>query len=225
MFFINIIINALSLGILVGMNPCQLTITTSAITYLYNKAEKENNSGLSIGIKYALGKTITYTVMGWILQVVISQGLKVDGVSDILSKAEDVLPYILILIGAVLIVRVFHRHHHNDDCHNCGKTIKTRGHLGALALGMTLALAFCPETALMYFGWMIPTSATSEMGWLMPPLFALGAAIPVTIIAWFVITANKSIRKITRGFEYFQKIINIFFALLLWGIAIYMFAE
>ena len=102
-----------------------------------------------MGIAYVLGRMATYTVMGWILIFVIRQSNSIDAFKNLLSKAEDFLPYVLGGIGAFLIIKAFMTHHHHgDNCHNSGRLIKTNGSAGPFILGMALALAFCPESAI-----------------------------------------------------------------------------
>ncbi|MDE7117644.1 MAG: sulfite exporter TauE/SafE family protein, partial [Bacteroidaceae bacterium] len=57
---------AFVLGVLVALNPCQLAISISALAYEYR-----NGKSLSDGIVYALGRTITYTIMGWVAMCLI----------------------------------------------------------------------------------------------------------------------------------------------------------
>ena len=195
------LLTALVLGILVAFNPCQLSINISALTYL-------NRSGKQ-GLEYVLGRTITYTLLGWILMCLTGGGSNLNGVSTILSYGEVVLPYALIAIGLFLLFRAFHHHeHHGEDCHNCGKLIKRNGPLGSLILGMTLALAFCPESAIFYFGMMIPLSISSQVGAIVPLVFGLSASLPVIVIAWLMHKAMNGAEKFYRGFEHFQQGLN-----------------
>ena len=179
------IISAFILGLLVALNPCQLAINLSALTYLNNRSDKQHPL-MSKGSLYVLGRSITYSILGIILSILIQQGLNIEGVRTLMSKGEDILPYLLIIIGVYLIYRMFHHHdHHGEECHSCGKTIKRSGPLGALALGLMLAMAFCPETAIMYFGMLLPMSVANTLGWIAPVAFALGAALPViTMTGW-----------------------------------------
>ena len=128
---------AFVLGVLVALNPCQLAISISALAYEYR-----NGKRLMDGIIYAFGRTLTYTLLGWITMCLIGGGSNIAGLQQVLSQAEGIVPYVLIGIGLYLIFRAFHHHHHGDNCHNSGRIIKRNGPLGSLVLGMTLALAF-----------------------------------------------------------------------------------
>ena len=68
-----------------------------------------------------------------------------------------------------------------------------RGSLGTFLLGMLFALAFCPTSGVLYFGMLIPMSATSSMGYILPAIFAIGTALPVTVVAWVLAFSTEKI--------------------------------
>lgn len=201
---------ALLLGLLVSLNPCQLAINVSALTYLH-KNTKQKNRGFLIGIIYTIGRSLTYIVLGWALTILIKQGNNIEIVRSLLSKSEIVLPYILLAIGIFLIIRAVtsHNHHHGDNCHNSGYLINRKGTAGPLILGSILALAFCPESAIFYFAMLIPLSASTVYGWIIPIVFAFSAAIPIIILSWLISTAMHSLKKTERIFAHVQQTANI----------------
>ena len=212
---------AFALGILVALNPCQLAISISALAYEYRNGKK-----LIDGIIYAFGRTLTYPLLGWITMCLIGGGSNVAGLQNVLSMAEVAVPYVLIILGIYLIYRAFRKHHHHgDDCHNSGRIIKRNGPLGSLVLGMTLALAFCPESAIFYFGMMIPLSISSNVGAIVPLVFGLAASIPVIVIAWLMHKAVNGAAKLSHGFEHFQQWLNGITGVLFILIAILLFME
>lgn len=212
---------AFALGILVALNPCQLAISISALAYEYRNGKK-----LLDGITYAIGRTLTYTLLGWVTMCLIGGGSNVAGLQNVLSMAEIAVPYVLIVIGFYLIYRAFrHHHHHGDDCHNSGRIIKRNGPLGSLVLGITLAFAFCPESAIFYFGMMIPLSLSSSVGAMVPLVFGLAASIPVIIIAWLMHKAVNGAAKLSHGFEQFQQWLNGITGIIFILIAILLFME
>ncbi len=215
------LLTAFALGVLVALNPCQLAISVSALAYEYR-----NGKHLLDGIIYAFGRTITYTLLGWVTMCLIGGGNNIEGLQKVLSKAEMFVPYILIAIGIYLIYRAFHHHHHDgENCHNSGRIIKRNGPLGSLMLGMTLAFAFCPESAIFYFGMMIPLSISSSVGALVPLVFGLAASIPVVVMAWLMNKAVNGAERLSRGFEYFQQWLNGITGLLFIAIAILLLTE
>ncbi len=199
---------ALVLGLLVAINPCQLAINISALTYLTRRAKYRHPRRTLL--LYVLGKTITYTGLGWILMCLIGGGRNIEGMSYILSKAELVVPYVLIIIGLFMLFRALHPHHHHqgENCHNSGEMIHRNGPLGALVLGITLAFAFCPESAVFYFGLMLPLSINSRAGLFVPLFFAIAASIPVLLLAWAIRRTFTQADQLNNTFEHAQQWIN-----------------
>jgi sulfite exporter TauE/SafE len=78
---------AFALGLLVALNPCQLAISISALAYEYRNGKK-----LIDGIIYAFGRTLTYTLLGWVTMCLIGGGSNVAGLQNVLSMAEVAVP-------------------------------------------------------------------------------------------------------------------------------------
>lgn len=212
------LLTAFVLGILVALNPCQLAISLSALTYEYRNGKRMKGCVL-----YALGRTITYTILGWITLCLIGGGQNIDGMQETLSYAEVAVPYVLIAIGLYLLYRAFNHHHHDgENCHNSGTIIRRNGSLGSIILGMTLALAFCPESAIFYFGMMIPLSLSTHAGILIPPIFALAASLPVILIAWLMHKGTSGAERLSKGFEHFQQWLNVITGLLFIALALFL---
>lgn len=197
------LLTAFVLGLLTALNPCQLAISVSALAYEYRSGK-----GIMEGLLYALGRTITYIILGWVLMCLIGGGKNIKGFELLVTKGETVLPYILIALGIFMLSRAFHHHHHSESCHNSGTIIRRNGPLGAIILGMTLALAFCPESAVFYFGLMIPLAMNSSISILIPIAFAIAASVPVVVIAYLMNKAYYKTQKISSSLETFQTIIN-----------------
>lgn len=199
------LLTAFVLGLLTALNPCQLAISISALAYEYKSGKR-----FEAGLLYAFGRTITYTLLGWTLMCLMGGGRNIEGIDILLSRAEDFIPYILIALGCIFIIRSFHHHHnHGDSCHNSGQIIKRNGPFGSLILGITLAFAFCPESAVFYFGLMLPLAMTSKASIFIPLIFAIAAAIPVIVIAYIMTTTlDKAKQRISHSFNTFQKILN-----------------
>ena len=217
------LLTAFLLGLVVALNPCQLGISISALTYLA-KDDTHQYHFLVRGVLYSLGRMTTYAVLGWVLMFVVSSGMKIAGLQQVLSKTEDVVPYLLIAFALFFFYRAFHRHHHHDSCHHSKQMIQAHGRLGAFVLGLLLAFAFCPESAVFFFGMMLPLSIGSPFGWLVPLLFSIAAIIPVLVIVYFIrLTMMSSARRFEHKMEMFQTIVNIVSAIVFTMSAIWIF--
>lgn len=205
------IIESLVLGLLVAVNPCQLAINISALTYLNNTSESSRDL-LRRGWLYTVGRTLSYSLAGMVLTALVRLGLDIKGIQIFLGKAERFLPYLFILIGLFLLYRVFHTHvHHGVECHNCGTTIRRGSPYGPVVLGLMLAFAFCPESAILFFGMLLPLSVAHPLGWVAPIVFAISAGIPVVVMAYAMSKAREKVVRLSRTFTHFQQWMNALF--------------
>lgn len=218
-------LSALLIGLAVALNPCQLAINISALTYI-SKDNADGKTLVSKGIIYAAGRTVTYIAMAWILLMVLKMsGFGISLTQSILSKAEIILPPVLIAVGIFLIFRALHTHKHSDECHNCGNIIRSSGSRGTFVLGMMLALAFCPESGLFYFGMMLPLSAASENSWLIPVCFAVAASVPVMVLSVLISGAMSKARSFENRFKHFQQWLNGIVGVIFIVIAVLILSE
>lgn len=95
-------------------------------------------------------------------------------------------------------------------------TINTASsYLGVLLMGVLFALAFCPYSAVLYFGMLIPLTLSSPQGLWLPPVYALATGLPVIVFAWIVAYAVGSVGRVydrIRNFErWFRRIGAVLF--------------
>lgn len=213
----------LALGLLATLNPCQLAIHFSALSFLSGRSEGYEAKLRSV-MRYAAGRFVCYVVMGVALTAVVrlagGQAL-IDRIlrSKVAAWVEWILPWLLLLLGVLFLLRLFRHHHSHESCHGSRVVIRRDGHLGSFVLGILLALAFCPESAFMYFGMMIPTSVGSAWWWLLPVLYALSAAAPIAFAGWVMLRSSRSVENWMSGSHWVYRLSNALLALLMFGFA------
>ena len=194
------ILSAFLLGILTSISPCPLATNITAIAYI-SKDVKNSRQTILSGLFYALGRGISYTL----LAVIIFFGISSFEVSQIFQGWGDkVLGPILILIGFVMFGII------NINFKNDNKTIEKvklwlsdKGYLGALALGILFALAFCPYSGVLFFGALIPIVINSREGLILPFFYALGTGLPVI---FFSLLIAFSMQTVGKAFKIMQDI-------------------
>jgi len=62
-------------------------------------------------------------------------------------------------------------------------------------LGFLFALSFCPVSAGLYFGALIPLSAQHSSQFLLPGIYGLGTALPVIVFAFLIAFASRHVGK------------------------------
>ena len=104
---------------------------------------------------------------------------------------------------------------HGSSVSNAAGRLADMGMLGALPLGIVLALAFCPYSAVLFFGVLVPLAFKTRGGVGLPALFALGSGLPVllfgTLLSLGVAGAAKWINSISRAEKYIRMAMAILF--------------
>ena len=83
-----------------------------------------------------------------------------------------------------------------------------------LVLGMLFALAFCPESGIVYFGMLIPMSVESSLGYLLPVAFAVGTGLPVVLMAWVFAYSFSSFARLSKGMQTMKALLTRIIAVL-----------
>lgn len=102
-----------------------------------------------------------------------------------------------------------------------GERMALWGGFGALMLGVLFALAFCPTSGVLYIGMLIPMSASTTIGYLLPILFVVATALPVLIVAWILAFSAGKIGAIYGKMQTIQMWLNIVVGILFIAIGIY----
>ena len=206
--------SALWLGMLTSISPCPLASNVAAISFLSKKIAHPALVFIS-GLAYTLGRMVSYAILGWII---ISSLLSVPQVAQFLQKYMGrALGPLLILTGLVLLEIIplrlsglsLSQKHHNK--------LAESGAPGAFLLGFIFALAFCPISAALYFGSLIPLAINSNNSIVLPFIYGIGTGLPVLVfavaIALGVTSLSHWFHKITRIEYYTRKITGVVFIL------------
>jgi len=206
--------SALWLGILTSISPCPLATNIAAVAFLSKKITHPVKVFVS-GLAYTLGRMVAYALLGWII---ISSLLSVPQVAQFLQKyMVRVLGPLLVITGLFLLELItihlpgisLSEKHHN-------KLVES-GAPGAFLLGLIFALAFCPVSAALFFGSLIPLALNSEIGTLLPFFYGVGTGLPVLIFAVAIALGVTSLghwfHRITKLEYYTRRITGAIFIL------------
>ena len=199
-------LSAFVLGVMASLGPCTLATNLAAVAYISRRIS-ERRFAVTGGALYTLGRMITYTVLGILI---IYAGMSIPVVADFLRDiGQAVSGPLLILVGLIMLFidRISFGEHGGAVAGAAGK-LADMGMLGALPLGMVLALAFCPYSAVLFFMVLIPLALKTHGGVGLPGLFALGSGLPVilfgTLLSLGVAGAAKWINAISRAEVYIR---------------------
>ncbi len=194
---------ALWLGVLTSISPCPLASNIAAISFIAHKGGHPRRA-LWAGVLYALGRTLAYVILG----MVIMAGLMAGGeIARFLQRhLNQALGPILILVGMLLLGLL----HPTRSMNLAGAGIQKRAASGgahwAFVLGVLFALSFCPLSAGLFFGGLIPLAATHSSRLLVPGIYGIGTALPVIVFAMLIAFAS---RKVGQAFDRLTQIERI----------------
>lgn len=185
------IVSAILLGLITALSPCPLATNIAAIGYIAKQADRRRSTFIN-GMLYALGRIIAYSALGAILITLLHDGSSLFGIQKSIAHwGELLIGSLLVVIGLYMLFG--HKLNISTPSVSGLERLTQRGYLGTFMLGMLFALAFCPTSGVLYFGMLIPMSAASSIGLLLPAVFAIGTALPVVVVAWILAFSAEKI--------------------------------
>ncbi len=211
------VVTAFLLGVMTAISPCPLATNITAIGFI-SKDVKNKRRVFNSGLIYTLGRAIAYTL----LAVIIFTGADQFQISGWFQQyGEKIIGPLLIIIGLFMLDVI------KINIPGTGKlTEKFRekkhfGYLDVLLLGVVFALAFCPYSAVLYFGMLIPITVSSASGLYLPVVFAIATGIPVIIFAYFIAYTVSGVGKAYNRIKTFELWFRRVVAVLFTGVGVY----
>jgi cytochrome c-type biogenesis protein len=191
--------SALWFGILTAISPCPMATNVAAISYIGKKLGNPRQVLLG-GVLYTVGRTVAYVG----LAVLILAGLQsIPRVSTFLQEyMNKVLGPVLVVVGLFLLELIKLGGGGSSVSEKLGKKVEGWGLAGALALGVIFALSFCPISAGLFFGSLIPLAVKYDSRVLLPGVFGLGTALPVFV---FAVIIGLGVGSLGAAFHKLQK--------------------
>lgn len=204
---------ALWLGLLTAVSPCPLATNIAAVAYLSRRIDHLYVPVLA-GVLYASGRMLAYVLVGGVISAsllsapVVSAWLQ-QGMTQLMGPT-------LIVVGMLLtgLLTLPVREPTGSDDNNSasrGPGLMARltqltermGLAGAALLGFVFALTFCPTSAALFLGSLLPLAVASQSWVLIPSIYGLGTALPVLV---FAVAMVAGARWLGRSFEITQRL-------------------
>jgi len=217
--------SAFWLGVLTSISPCPLAGNIATISFLAKTVEKPSKVLLS-GLLYIIGRILAYWALGFIL---VYSLLSIPRLSFILQNhVNQILGPILLIIGIILLDIFKFNIKGSGVFQKIGEKFGRMGVWGALPLGVLFALSFCPVSAALFFGSLIPLSVKFNSSFIMPAMYGIGTGLPVfafaLIISLGIFSIGKAYQKISAIEKWARRITGvIFIGVGLYFILIYIF--
>jgi len=173
---------AFFIGIMAAISPCPLATNITAIAYISKNLESGTKTIMS-GIAYTFGRMTAYVL---IAALIVYVGVSVMDISLLLqANAELLLGPLLLIIGLVMLeyIKLGSLKIGGSGFERVKETLARKGYYGTFALGVLFALAFCPFSAVLYFGMMIPLALAASDAIFIPAAFSIATGLPVLIAA------------------------------------------
>jgi len=197
------LIAAFFIGLLTALSPCPLATNITAIAYISKKIDSGKKTLLT-GLVYTLGRMFTYVLLA---SLIVYIGVNVQAISLFLQKyGERIIGPLLIIIGLIMLnIIKLPSLKSSDKINKIKEKLSEKGYLGAFLLGVIFALAFCPFSAVLFFGMLIPLALKFSDGILIPSVFALATGLPVIIFAFILTFSVSKIGKVMGKVQAFEK--------------------
>ena len=184
--------SALWLGVLTAISPCPLATNIAAISFISRHLGNRRKVLMS-GLLYTAGRVTVYIVLG----AIITAGLLATGeVSRFLQKyLNEILGPLLILLGMILLGMIGTGNSLSFATGKIQEKAEKGGIHFAFPLGVIFALSFCPVSAGLFFGALVPLSVKNSSQIILPFVYGAGTAIPVIVFAFIIAFGGEMLGK------------------------------
>ncbi|MDZ7832060.1 MAG: aromatic aminobenezylarsenical efflux permease ArsG family transporter [Desulfobacterales bacterium] len=212
-------ISALWFGILTSISPCPLATNIAATTFV-GKQIKSRYGTLVAGAAYTGGRALAYILICFII---VAGLFSIPGVSMFLQQyMNKLLGPVLIVVG-LLIADIIPLRLPAWGGGNSAfiRRLSNGGAIGAIFLGFMFALAFCPVSAALFFGSVIPLALKFESSLWLPLWYGIGTALPVIGFALLLAYGTRAAAGFVRGLTAMERYLRRITAAVFIGIGIY----
>ena len=209
---------AFILGIITATSPCPLAMNITATAYL-SKEISDKKRVLLNGVFYMFGGIAGYTTLAYL----ICFGMSKLRVARWLQYMDGLWLGVALIVFGVLMFDFlkFNIPFLNKITSAISHRNLKRNYWNAFLMGVVFALAFCPNTAVLFFGGLIPLTITSDSGLLLPIVFSVAACLPVVVIAWLLAYSVANIGTFFNQIKSFEKWFKRIVAAIFIGAGVY----
>ena len=212
------VFSALWLGILTSISPCPLSTNIAAVSYVARHVGSPR-AVLLAGALYTAGRMLAYLVLGagavWSLMSVVAMSAFLQG------TVHRLLGPLLILVGLVLLGILDFKLPGVGVSQGLRRRVDRWGVWGACVLGIVFAFAFCPVSAALFFGSLVPLAADHGSPVLLPLVYGVGTALPVAGFALLLAAGSGWLGKALRQVQAIEPWVRRVTAIVFMGLGAY----
>jgi cytochrome c biogenesis protein CcdA len=197
------LIAAFFIGLMTAISPCPLTTNITAIAYI-SKRIGHGRHTVAVGLVYTLGRMLAYVLVA---SSILWVGLSSQDIALFLQKNGGMLlgPF-FILLGFLMLTA-----DRMPSFKGCGMISKLsekcrdKGYAGGFMLGFIFALSFCPFSAVLFFGMLIPISMAAGDPIIIPSVFAIATALPVIFFSMLLVYSVSRVGEFVNKLHLIEK--------------------
>jgi len=195
--------SALWLGILTSISPCPLASNLAAVSYVGHRVGAPHRVILA-GVAYSLGRALTYVLVA---AAVVTSLLSVPSISFFLQqRMNQVLGPVLMMAGLVMLGWLRLPWFHGRGAGALEQRLVGAGVPGAAGLGVIFALSFCPVSAGLFFGGLLPLASGSGSRFVLPAIYGVGTGLPVIALAALLALGAGGIGRALDALTRFERV-------------------
>jgi cytochrome c-type biogenesis protein len=190
------------LGFLTAISPCLMATNVAAITFIARKVNNTRYALLS-GLFYIGGQALAYVLMSMLIVTsLLSKPLVSLWLQDYMTRLLGPI----LIITALFLLELLTFHFGSGRLKQEAQQRAEKGGLWvASLLGIVFAMSFCPTTAALFFGSLIPLAITHESSVVLPLIYALGVAVPVLIFALLITLASHRVGQLFQRVQHAER--------------------
>lgn len=200
------VVAAFFIGLMTALSPCPLTTNITAVAYISRRISDGKNTIL-VGLLYTLGRVIAYTLLA---AFIVYVSVNSREVSIILQEyGELILGPFLLIAGLVMVEEInINLPSGGTKFEGLKQKLGEKGYLGGFLLGFIFALSFCPFSAVLYFGMLIPLAIKNNDALLIPSVFAFATGLPVILSSILLVKSVSTLGRIMRKTQAIERAVR-----------------
>ena len=203
--------SAFLLGLITAISPCPLATNITAMGFISRDLTSRRRVFYN-GLVYTFGRAFSYTL----LAVILFLGADIASIRPFFEQyGERILGPLLVVIGIFMLGIIKLKLPAFNKYSQKFRDKSSHTYRDVFLLGVVFALAFCPNSAVLYFLLLIPMTIQSASGLYLPVVYAIATGIPVIVFAWLLAFTVSGVGKFYNRlslFDYwFRRVIAIAF--------------
>ncbi len=214
------LVAAFFIGLMMAISPCPMATNVTAIAYVSRKIG-DSKYTILVGLLYSLGRMLVYVA---IAALIVLCGLNVQAIALFLQEYGNLLLGPILLICGILMLEIiplsFGFEHAGllDLKERMSQKLSDQGLLGSFLLGILFALSFCPFSAVLFFGMLVPLALSTQDPIGVPLAFGLATGLPVILFSVLLVTGVKRcsnfLGKVQAAEVWFRRVVAVIFILM-----------